>query len=68
MNTKKSMKRLMDLSNMGAVTMQSTSLFTTYKNNPAGAIPGMVGVGVASGVANASFNLARGSYKRKRRR
>lgn len=69
MNYKKKFGQLKDVAVYGAMASQSTSLLTTYKSNPAGAIPGMVGVGVAGGVANAAFNLASGrNYKKKKRR
>jgi len=68
MSYKKGMKKLVDMSVYGAGAMQASTLLTTNKANPANAIPGMVGVGVAGAVANASFNLASKGYKKKRMR
>lgn len=65
---KKEFGKLKDVTTMGAAVAQTSTLFTTYKGNPAGAIPGMIGVGIAGGVANASFRLASGDMYKKRKR
>jgi hypothetical protein len=68
MSYKKDFKKLKDVAVYGAMASQSTGLLTTYKSNPSGSIAGMVGVGVAGGIANASFRLASGQGYRKRKR
>ena len=69
MQYKKDFRKLKNVATMGAATMQASSLLTTFRGNPAGAIPGMIGVGVAGGVADVSFRLASGeAFKKKKRR
>jgi hypothetical protein len=68
MNYKKDFRKLKNVTTMGAATLQASSLLTTHRCNPAGSIPGMIGVGVAGGVADVSFRLASGdAFRRKRR-
>lgn len=67
-NYKKDFRKLKDVAVYGSMASQSTSLLTTYKSNPSGAIPGMLSTGIAGGIANASFRLASGEGYRKRKR
>ena len=53
--TQKQFREMKDLALMGGLASTSTGLLTG--KNPTDVMSGMLGVGIAGGVANASFNI-----------